>query len=74
MLDPVLPAISILGRDVPLGPGTLFFDDTGAPRSQEAFFMLVLPGDVVRARDPLVLPGDDPGLLLEAGEVELSSD
>ena len=65
------PALEILGQAVPLGAGTLYFDETGAPRTEEEFFRTpgdVMLGDIVRATDE---DAADLAILGEADEVTL---
>jgi len=53
-LDTLTPTIEILGQAIPLDVGTLYFDDTGAPRTEEEFFRTpgdVMIGDIVSAKD-----------------------
>ena len=52
--DMATPTLEILGQSVPLNMGTLYFDDLGAPRTEEQFFRDpgdVMLGDVVSAED-----------------------
>jgi len=52
--DAVTPTLEILGQSVPLNLETLYFDDLGAPRTEEQFFRDpgdVMLGDVVSAED-----------------------
>jgi len=52
--DVVTPTLEILGQSVPLNLETLYFDDLGAPRTEEEFFRDpgdVMLGDVVSAED-----------------------
>ncbi|MDC1295715.1 DUF5666 domain-containing protein [Myxococcota bacterium] len=52
--DVATPTLEILGQSVPLNMGTLYFDDLGAPRTEEQFFRDpgdVMLGDVVSAED-----------------------
>lgn len=44
-LDTAAPSIDILGQPVPLGVGTLYFDQFGVSRTEEEFFRT--PGDVM---------------------------
>lgn len=63
--------IEILGLSVPLGVRTFYFDDVGAPRTEEQFFRTpgdVMVGDVVRVED---LSASDLASLGEADEVAL---
>ena len=70
-LETATPTLEILGQDVPLDAGTLYFDEFGASRTEEQFFRTpgdVLLGDVVRAEDESAL---DLSTLTEADEVEI---
>ena len=52
--DMATPTLEILGQSVPLNLETLYFDDLGAPRTEEQFFRDpgdVMLGDVVSAED-----------------------
>ena len=73
-LDELAPALSILGQEVPLDAGTLYFDDLDQMLTEEEFFRGAAPveiGDIVRATDESAV---DPELLQEADEVELQDD
>lgn len=53
-LDAATSAIEVLGRPVPIDPGTIYFDALGALRTEEQFFRSpgdVQLGDVVRAEE-----------------------
>ena len=70
-LDVDIPLISIVDQPVPLDPGTLYFDETSTPRTEDEFFRLpgdVMLGDIVRATDVSAV---DLQVLSEADEVEL---
>jgi hypothetical protein len=70
-LDPITPALSILGQPIPLDAGTLYFDSTGQPRTEEQFFRNpgdVMLGDIVEATDESAL---DLSSLSEADTVEI---
>lgn len=70
-LDPITPALSILGQPVPLDAGTVYRDADGVVRSEEEFFRNpgdVFLGDIVRARDR---DAASLSVLTEADEVEL---
>lgn len=74
MLDTVTPALSILGQPIPLDGGTLYFNESGASRSEEQFFRVpgdVMLGDIVRAQDNSAL---DLSALGEADEIEIEED
>ncbi len=73
-LDRAEPLLEVLGLEVPLGPTTRYFDDSGFERSEEEFFRV--PGDVSLG-DPVEVSdedADDPTLLEEADEVEIDLD
>ena len=65
------PSLEILGQPVPLVAGTLYFDETSAPRTEEEFFRTpgdVMLGDIVSAEDEAA---GDLAVLGEADEIAL---
>ena len=69
--DMATPTLEILGQSVPLNMGTLYFDDLGAPRTEEQFFRDpgdVMLGDVVSAED---FEAFDLSTLTESDEVSI---
>jgi len=70
-IDPLSPGLSILGLAVPLDAATLYFDESGTPRSEEEFFRNpgdVMLDDIVRARDSNAA---NLSVLAESDEVEI---